>query len=232
MSYKRSLAIILRDKDPKLYNRLEQIEEKAKGLLTYTTAGFPYYTPHSFDLHSKSVEEILNWLIPDNVKETMALNEWEIFFLIVAAWLHDWGMVCQPGENPSEVRETHHKRTEENFETFHDKLGLTEAEARIVGRIARGHRKEDLRGGKFDDQFFANNIRIRIRFLTAALRLADECDITHNRVPELIYYSLNPKGASKEYFERHLSIGGIGKRTEYKIGFDAVARDPKGAQRP
>src|SRR5439155_17874702 len=89
---------------------------------------------------------------------------------------------------------------------------------------------EDLRSEMFDPTFFSANVRVDVRFLAALLRLADECDITYNRVPELIYYSLNPTGASEEHFRRHMSITGIGKSTEYKIEFDALAFDPKGAE--
>ena len=63
MSYSKSLRDTLKDKNETLFNRLKPVEKAAKEVLTYTVSAFPYYTPHSF-LHSKNVEEILNWLIP------------------------------------------------------------------------------------------------------------------------------------------------------------------------
>ena len=195
--------------------------------MTYTAATFPWYTPHGFD-HSKNVVKNLNWIIPDSVKPT--LNDHEIFFLVLAAWLHDWGMVWKAGEDPKLIRPIHQIRTEQNLLEFHDKLGLNLHEGEIVGRIARGHRKEDLLSPLFDPVFYSANIRIDIRFLSALLRLADECDITFNRVPEIVYYYLNPKDASEDHFKSHLSIGGIGMPNEYKIEFNAIAFDPQGAE--
>lgn len=227
MSYARNLSDILKEKNPTLHSRLKEIEKLASPLLAYTAGSFPYYTPHGFD-HSRQVEENLNWLIPDHIKPK--LSDWEIFFMIIAAWMHDWGMVSQSGEEPENVRKTHHVRTEKYFETLYDKLKLDKHEALIVGRISRGHRVEDVRGQLFEPQIFSNNYHIDVRFLTAIVRIADECDITHNRVPELIYYSLNPQGVNEEHFKNHLSIGGIGKDGEHKIKFYGVAYDPKGSQ--
>lgn len=227
MPYGKKLRQVLRERNPNLDAKLSEIEEKAKSVLTYTAAAFPYYTPHDFH-HSSTVEENLNWLIPDAVKHE--LNEWEIFFLLVAAWLHDWGMVCKSGEDPKEVREIHHRRTEDNFEKMHQLLGLDGNQGRIIGRIARGHRAEDLRGELFERQIYSANVHIDIRFLAAILRLADECDVTNSRVPEIIYYSLSPKGISEEHFKSHLSIGGIGKYVEHKIEINAVAYEPKASQ--
>lgn len=228
MSYEISLLKLIEHRDKELYGRLLQIRKKAEALLTYTHGKFPYYTPHDFH-HSADVEENLNWLIPDNIKDKM--NPYEIFFLINAAWLHDWGMIGTHDEDPIKIREEHHIRTEQNFEKMYDKLNLSEHEARIIGRISKGHRKVDLNTKEYDDIIFGPSIRIRRRFLSALLRIADECDITHNRTPEVIYYSINPNLASESEFKKHLDISGIGQLDEkHKIYVSAIARDPKGAQ--
>lgn len=228
MSYEISLIKLIENRDKALYGRLLVIRKQAEALLVYTQGKFPYYTPHGF-LHSSNVEENLNWLIPDNVKEK--LNNFEIFFLLVAAWLHDWGMIGSEQENPFKIREEHHIRTEHNFEKLFDKLYLNEHEARIIGRICKGHRKVDLTSVEYNDIIFGHDIKIKQRLLAALLRLADECDITANRTPEIIYYSINPKDASEEEFKKHLSISGIGQLQErHKIYVSAIARDPKGAR--
>lgn len=227
MSYSRSLRRALKDKNESLFNRLEPIGNAARSVLTYTISKFPYYTPHDFS-HSQNVEEILNWLVPDDIKTKM--NGYEIFFLLVSAWLHDWGMVASESENPEEVRKFHNVRTEANFEKLYDKIYLSHVEARIVGRICRGHRQEDLLDSKYDDSFVGSNILVRVRFLAALLRIADECDVTANRTPEIIYYSLKPEGASEEEFQKHLSISGIGKLTPYKLQISGIAKTPKGVE--
>ncbi|MGA2934300.1 MAG: ATP-binding protein [Methanomicrobiales archaeon] len=229
MSYAKSLQNTLKDKNETIYGRLKPIEEIAKAILPYTAAKFPYYTPHFF-LHSQNVEENLNWLIPDDIKSKM--NEYELFFIIIAAWFHDWGMVASERENEEEVRKLHHIRTEENFEKFYDKLHLSQSEARIIGRICKGHREEDLLGPEYRNQFLGSNISIRISFLASLLRIADECDVTANRTPEIIYYNLRPEGASEEAFKKHLLIQGIGQPDHYpyKIVLNCVAYSPKGVQ--
>lgn len=218
---------MLADKDPSLSGRLPEIERLAMSVLTYTAGGFPYFTSHDY-AHSVQVEENLNWLIPDEVK--LDLSGHEIFFLLVAAWLHDWGMVSRPEERQDDVRRCHHIRTEDNFNKMYHLVKLDFHEARIIGRIARGHRVEDLRSALFDRQIYSADVHVDVRFLAAILRLADECDITHNRVPELIYYSLSPRDSSEEHFRKHLNIQGIGQWVPYKIEFFAVATDPKGSQ--
>jgi hypothetical protein len=227
LSYAKSLRNALKDKNEELYNKLQLIEDAAKSVLTYTVSKFPYYTPHDFS-HSLNVEEILNWLVPDEIK--LKMNAHEIFFLVAAAWLHDWGMVASESENAEEVRKLHHVRTEENFESLHDKVHLSVTEARIIGRMCRGHREENLLGPQYEDSFFGSNILIRVRFLTSLLRIADECDVTANRTPEIIYYSLKPEGASQEEFQKHLSIAGIGKSAPYKLVLSGVAKTPKGVE--
>ena len=218
---------VLKDKDEVLSGRLEQIKNEGSAVLNYANSAFPFYTPHGI-LHSKNVEEILNVLLPDEEKTKM--NSSEIFFLLIAAWLHDWGMVAAPNEDPEQVRKNHHIRTEENFEQLHDKVFVTVSEGRIIGRICRGHRLEDLRDPRFNDCFFGNSIQIRVRFLSALLRLADECDVTANRTPEIVYCSIKPEGASKDEFDKHLQIIGMGKLNPYTLQVNGIAWTPKGAE--
>ncbi|MBI5540758.1 MAG: ATP-binding protein [Bacteroidia bacterium] len=228
MPYEITLQKLLESTDKELYGRLLHLETIAKKLLIYTQGKFPYYTPHDFQ-HSLSVEENLNWLILDPIKEKF--NKYEIFFLICAAWLHDWGMVGEENEIPEEIRENHHIRTENYFETKYDTLGFSLHEGRIIGRICKGHRKIDLYSEEYEDMTFGQGTRIQTRFLAALLRIADETDVTHSRTPEVIYYTINPSGKSKEEFEKHLNITGIGQLDEpHKIYITAIARDPRGAK--
>ncbi len=228
MSYEISLVDMLRNSNAVLFGRLSPIRKYAEPLLSYTHGVFPYYTPHDF-LHSTGVEENLNWIVPDNTKKEM--NAHEIFFLIIAAWLHDWGMVASDGEDLSKIRKEHHERTERNFQTLYDKVQLSAQEANIIGRICKGHREVDLYKEEFDDINYGQGVKIRRRFLAALLRIADECDITHNRTPEVIYYSINPTGNSEEEFKKHLDVTGVGQLEEkHKIYISAIARDPRGAR--
>ena len=228
-SYEISLRNELKRRDEKLAGRLPTIEEIAEKILVYTQSKFPYYTPHGFT-HSRNVEECLNWIIPDNIKEK--LHPYEIFFLILSSWFHDWGMVASEEEDPEEVRIKHHIRTEEKIQKYYDKIHISHQEAIILGKICRGHRIEDLKTQYYDPCAFSSGIMIDVRFLAALLRIADEFDITANRVPEVIFYELNPSKKAKEEFEKHFNIIGVSyaSNQRYKIIISAIARDPKAAQ--
>jgi hypothetical protein len=229
LSFAKSLRNSLKDKDEALYDRLMLIEPIARSVLTFTASKFPDFTPHDFGLHSLNVEKILNWMVPDEVKSSM--DSYELFFLITSAWLHDWGMVASKNEDANEVRQNHHERTEKNFQKMYKEVLLSQQEANIAGRICRGHRTDDLQSGLYANTFIgSNNNLVRVSFLAALLRLADECDVKANRTPEIIYSSIQPEGRSEEEFRKHLSIGGIGPLTKYKLQLNGTAYTPKGVQ--
>lgn len=228
MSYQFSLAQELERKNNKLFSRLDSIRDVASTLLTYTAGSFSTYTPHDFK-HSESVEELLSDLIPDEVKE--GLSGHELFFLIVSAWLHDWGMICKDDEDKDVVRETHHLRTAKFCEELYDQVLLDEHEGFVVGLISKGHRKVDLKDKEYNDRAIKNGKIIRVRFLSAALRIADECDVTYKRTPKAIYYSIDPDGKSRDEFDRHLSISGVGFFSDkHKVEIGAIAKTPKAAK--
>lgn len=229
LSFAKSLRNSLKDKDESLHDRLMLIEPIARSVLTYTASKFPDFTPHDFERHSLNVEKILNWMVPDEVKSSM--DPYELFFLIISAWLHDWGMVASKNENADEVRQNHHERTEQNFQKLYKEVLLSQQEANIAGRICRGHRTDDLQSDLYANSFIgSSNNLVHVSFLAALLRLADECDVTANRTPEIIYSSIHPEGRSEEEFKKHLSIGGIGPLTKYKLQLNGTAYTPKGVQ--
>ncbi len=67
-----------------------QIRPTALNKLVHVRDLFPRFTDHSIS-HCDGVVGILDWLMPDDVKK--GLNEWELYFIIAAAYLHDIGMV-------------------------------------------------------------------------------------------------------------------------------------------
>jgi hypothetical protein len=65
-------------------------------------------------------------------------------------------------------------------------------EAFIIGKICKGHSKEDLsdtRDFKYDYAF--NLEKINIPLLASMLRLANELDIAYTRTPKIIYENLD-----------------------------------------
>ncbi|GEM_PF-5439261 len=83
---------LLQDKKegPRLVDCLKHVREVAAIKLQHTRDLFPHFTDHTIS-HSDQVLELLDNLVPDDVKKS--LNAWELYFLVAATYLHDIGMV-------------------------------------------------------------------------------------------------------------------------------------------
>lgn len=237
-----------------LFHNLKRIEEKAEPLLSRIVETFPEYTIHDIR-HSKEVIKNLNLVIPDTLKAN--LNEYEIYFLIACAYLHDIGMVNFPefikeedfkefSENEKRrnpevadeeiirgyIRENHHLRSEEFIVKHFKNLSIEdEHQASIIGRICRGHREENLHDRNlFKPDRGYKNFPINIPLMAAFLRIADELDLTFERTPAIIYELIQPKEPiSKEEWEKHLSVAGVVLSSEDSslIKASATCKNPK-----
>ena len=188
-------------------SRLENIEHIMGNIAGKTRILFPKYTNHGVD-HLKNVEKHANNIIPDNIKEE--LSEEEIFCLICGIWLHDIGMVpiaeeIDIYENKSveerekyriALREVHHIRSENYINKNHEKLGLNKLEAKIIGKIAKSHRKIKL---SEIEKVMYNGKLLDIAALGAIVRLADECDISKNRETPLSSEGIDENTREKHY---------------------------------
>ncbi|MCG8488310.1 MAG: hypothetical protein MI756_12640, partial [Chromatiales bacterium] len=154
-----------------------------------TTQG-RWYTPHGID-HYKSVERILGQLLPP--KKRVRLTESERFFLLSSAWLHDIGMVKGLFDTDWEkfdfedIREDHHTRSEKYINESYPKLSIEQHEKEAFGLIARFHRRRcDLDCCR---KFIAmpEHGKIRVRLLSAYLRLADALHMDQTRAPDRKY---------------------------------------------
>lgn len=184
-----NLRSILKEKSSGHYNRFLYIETQTKDILPKIRTVFPEYNNHDIK-HAENVEKILNDLLPISVKE--GLNCDEILFLLSSVWLHDIGMVLERKEEKkfniadingkekirTSIRNTHHVRSyhfiKKNALFF--KLGEREADA--IGNICRAHRDINIEQ-ELTETYNANKEEVRLQFLGACLRLADECDIPH-----------------------------------------------------
>lgn len=236
-----------------LLHDLENIKAKAEPLLSKIIETFPNYTAHDIG-HSERVIRTLDFVIPGPLKEQ--LNKYEIYFLIASAYLHDIGMVNFPklagkkkleefkGKIPKRnheichertlrnyIRENHHLRSEEFIiSNFKDLAIEDEHQARIIGRICRGHRRENLSNRlmfKYDGMY--KNYPINIPLLSAFLRIADELDLTFERTPQVVYDHVPPKEPiSDEEWKKHLSISGVGlSPEEHTIKCTVTCKSPK-----
>jgi len=242
MDEKKLIEILrTKDKGDKLFYKLEEIKARAEPLLAKTTETFPEYTIHDIRHSEKVLEKLDEVLIPDVLKEKM--NVYELFFLIASTYLHDIGMVDFPElvekhkeefeeltkkeklKNPEIrdeeakrkfIREHHHLRSEEYIVEHYKDLSIEdEHQARIIGKISRGHRKENLSSKEFDSQRVYKGATINEPLLSAFLRIADELDLDFERAPLIIYETFKPKDAiSKEEWEKNLSVSGVAHSLE------------------
>lgn len=213
------LLNILNEKSPEHYNRLIAIEKEARAILPEIRRVFPKYTNHDI-AHSEGIEDILDKMLPDSVKEDLSPSE--IFYLLVATWFHDVGMKLIDDEEEKEFnklneaeretfrndkREQHHIRSSLYILRNASDLNLNPREADVISDICRAHRQIDINSELKDP---IHEKRIRLRFLGACLRLADECHVTNDRVSTLFLKTINSDSWEfSQHFRKHKLITGI-----------------------
>jgi hypothetical protein len=121
-----------------------------------TLANLPFYTPHDTG-HCERVENRLHELIPDQYAEE--LDEWERFYLLASAWLHDLGMLpyvfqtmypdepWPPREN--EIRRRHPITVADYVVNHWTDCGLQQVDKDVLSELCRFHsRQESIDGWK------------------------------------------------------------------------------------
>ena len=211
-----------KDTDHFLFASLERIKKKASQILQKISVVFPDYTTHTIE-HKNKVIDQMNLIISEPIANT--LNKYELFFLAASVYLHDIGMADLDGlsttivtddkeELAEFIRNNHHIRSEEFITKYYRDLQIDDShQAKLIGRICRGHRKENLSDiKKFDPQDIYSNSVINVPLLCSFLKLADELDLDFERTPSIAYDHLKPKNKiSQKEWQKHLSIRGIVK---------------------
>ncbi|MCL2361949.1 MAG: tetratricopeptide repeat protein [Defluviitaleaceae bacterium] len=167
---------ILKSKAPDLYSRFNTIVDDGEKSFLRTLGKNDY-------IHSKSVEKILDKLVPDSVKTNpVFFDSGEIFLLLVAIYLHDIGRSFESSESSHELESGNEIR--KNY----TKYNLDEFQGEAIAQICEAHADEDI----YSIQSCNNNYGIGsisasgrafdLQKLGALLRLADELDNAHPRV--------------------------------------------------
>jgi len=147
------------------------------------------YTDHTIQ-HSKRIVEYLGAL-NDSLPSDNRLCAPEVCVLIAAAYVHDIGMQDQRTTGLDDIRSTHHTLSGDLMRELAEHsansplLSIPEPFPVIfemIGQVAEGHRKIDLNDKSYDDVEIGGN-KIRLRLLSALLRLADELDMDYRRAP-------------------------------------------------
>lgn len=207
----------------KLIHRLEKMKGKAAAILSKIPKTFPEYTPH--DIHHKErILSRLNQIIPKSLAEDF--NQYEIYFLIAATYLHDIGMADIPEllrgtgirrknfkELQNHIRTTHQERSEKYILNHFREFAIEDIhQAEIIGVIARGHRKENLYDrDMFEPGKMYKQYAINIPLLAALLKIGDELDLTFERTPMTIYEHVSPRDKiSQLEWKKHIFTSGVG----------------------
>lgn len=200
-SYDYALEKRLNELDKNLSKIFTNIVFSMQFILSRYKVIFPYFTDHTI-VHSLNVIEFCNKIIGEDVKK---LNADEIFILLFGCYLHDSGMGislddyiesskkleltnCFDNKRKSDVfsivRNYHHEYSGQFVEKYGDFFEIpTEKHKFAIKQVCRGHRKVNLEDeNEFPSEYKLDNGNIvRLPYLAAIIRLADEIDVTANR---------------------------------------------------
>lgn len=186
---------------------------------------FPSFTDHSL-LHSLNVLRYCNSIIgSDGIAR---LNAQESYVLVMSCYLHDIGMGIRDRDYAAFVREVvpkswsdAHPDAEEAdvVRTFHHEFsgcmirkyaGVFEIPEEYVFpiiQVSRGHRKTDLSDEKEYPVLTTRKGLLRLPYLAAVMRLADELDWEKDRNPALLFCDIEMRTRMDyEIFGIHESI--------------------------
>jgi hypothetical protein len=226
-------------------SKLHTIKEHIIEIFKKGTIFHPSYTLHGVD-HSEAVIEKLDKLTKNLMGSSHKLNSCEVFCILAAAYLHDTGMLLTKNDDETRVdhmrktgqvqetyrisdliREEHHIRSEEYIRNHKKELGLNHVEVEIIGRICRGHRKEDLKDEYYGEDVIGGS-SVRVRLLAALLRLADELDIDFRRAPRHLREILEMKMSSldKVHWIKHYCTKGVKFDEKIESGLTIITIKP------
>jgi len=203
---------------PRLSQRLDQIRKKVESLYAHQAGQYQQpamFTPHG-PAHCRAVEDRLHELIPH--ESYKRLNESERFFLLASAWLHDLGMIrgILPGDEKrtdDQIREDHHRRSEQYLHQEYDTVGVAFHEAAFFGLLARLHRRRcSLEEAREGETPVPGHDPIRLRLLAAYLRLADALHVDTTRVESgdsAIPLALEMPSAARLHWLRSVFVSAI-----------------------
>lgn len=196
----------LRDGAPELHQRVIDCTFALQGMLERFLPRFPGFTDHSI-LHSLDVLEYSNRIIGEERIEQ--LSPAECYVLIMACYLHDTGMgvgqkdyevfsreidfgnyfdTHDRSDTSAAVRAFHHEFSGCFIRKYAKLLEIPSDDLLFaIVQASRGHRKTDL----FDPREYPNIQtqygEVRLPYVSAVVRLADEIDVGADRNPELLF---------------------------------------------
>lgn len=176
------------------------------------------FTPHDFTHHCKNIYIILDRMLPE--KFYQEYKEENLFVLLVAVLFHDVGMT---GEWSSEIREKHSEISKqfimkpfvENDVHSVIKSNVRSNYVDYICDIIYAH-SDIKKNGEIEKETFievckkyeeagvetkGENETINVPFLAALLRLADELDVSYERIEDIDYLKKVNLPSSYEHFK-------------------------------
>lgn len=199
------LATVLEERSPDLAHRYRYIKSVASsGFQQYQTIG--YLTDHG-PQHCQTVETNLSLLLPEAKKHELYPEE--IFLLLCSAHFHDVGLLVEKNEDESwkEIRREHADRTYDYLHDYYEEWGLNKFEAYALKNICLGHSGDTLYD--LPEVMTIHHDQVRIRFLAALLRIADELDLDFTRVSRYIRQMRQIPEGSLRHWDKHEQVAGI-----------------------
>ena len=189
--------------DANLHNRFKNSIFAIDRLLANYKMVFPFYTDHTLE-HSEQVIRYSNYFIGD--KNVEKLNADELYILLMGACLHDVGMGISENdfnnfknkikgldeyikENPDKIIGDYTRAFHQEFsacfiEKYKDLFEIPSDEyLYCICQVARGHRKYNLLDEEEFPRYFKleNGNTVRLPYLAAVVKAADEMDIANER---------------------------------------------------
>jgi hypothetical protein len=178
-----NLEDYLTDKD--LRTALQSVKDHCSAIWVQGLYPAPWTVIHGVP-HSEAVATLLGRLLEVYMTKPYKLNQGETLVLLGAAWLHDVGYLPKGRENKGnydfdEVKKNHPVRGYDYIMSHISECGGKHW-APLIALCVRGHREVPQNEGEYANRV-AKSYKIRLQFLTALLRLADELDIGEDRAP-------------------------------------------------
>jgi len=208
----------LEQKNKHLYGRVQKTKQVVEGLINEYSSNFILYTNHT-KKHTVDASEILGNKVMDKI-DLEYLNEYELYVLSAASYLHDIG-ICRPNEDIEEryieksngynhlefdeyIRELHPCLTYEFIQNEWGLLGLEEKWKDAIALVAGRSSKLDIFGhDHFEYSPDGGRDKVCIPYLHALVQLADFVDIDNINANYLLrnYNEMEEYKLSKKIWE-------------------------------
>nr|WP_288724022.1 hypothetical protein [uncultured Sellimonas sp.] len=212
---------------------IKMVEHYGKDLYGKIIMDGSVYTIHDFNTHCVDIYKIISEVLldPKRAYGSDGLTEKELYILDMAVLFHDISMsqelATERGNHSEKAAEFVQKLYDTKDSMLHKEGNLSANEIKALKAIIKAHsdvkdgtvpdKERGLNDPKLTDNMPARSGKIRARLLAGILRLADELDITSERLGTMNIEE-NLKEIREEYNEIEMKIkSGEGEQLQEKL---------------